>query len=98
MGHAPLIAPLPCLSDLQRAAHDADAWYGLLAPAGTSDAVVKLLQREALSFAASAAGADKLRSLGMVPQPLCGDAFASQLTREVSTHSQIAKELDLKVE
>lgn len=78
--------------------YDADAWYGLLAPAGTSDAVVKLLQREALSFAASAAGADKLRSLGMVPQPLCGDAFASQLTREVSTHSQIAKELDLKVE
>ncbi len=78
--------------------YDADAWYGLLAPVGTSDAVVKLLQREALSFAASATGADKLRSLGMVPQPLCGDAFASQLAREVASNSQIARELDLKAE
>lgn len=76
----------------------ADAWYGLLAPAGTGDAVVKLLQREALSFAASAAGADKLRSLGMVPQPLCGEAFASQMAREVAGNSQIARELDLKAE
>lgn len=47
----------------------ADAWYGLLAPAATSDAVMQLLQREALAYAGSAAGSEKLRSLGMEPQP-----------------------------
>ena len=76
----------------------ADAWYGLLAPAGTSDAVVNLLRREALAFAASASGIDKLRSLGMVPQPLCGDAFAAQMARQVASNSQIARELNLKAE
>jgi len=76
----------------------ADAWYGLLAPAAAPEATVKLLQHEALAYAASAAGSEKLRSLGMVPQPLCGEAFASQMAREVATYSQVAKELNLKAD
>lgn len=76
----------------------ADAWYGLLAPAATSDTVMQLLQREALAYAGSAAGAEKLRSLGMEPQPLCGEAFAGEVAREAAVWSQIAKELKLKAE
>jgi hypothetical protein len=34
----------------------------------------------------------------MEPQPLCGEAFASQVSREVAAYSQVAKELNLKVD
>ncbi len=76
----------------------ADAWYGLLAPAATPEAVVKLLEREARAYAASSAGAEKLRSLGMEPAPLCGEPFAAQIARETATWTQIAKDLNLKVD
>jgi tripartite-type tricarboxylate transporter receptor subunit TctC len=76
----------------------ADAWYGLLAPAGTPEAVTKVLEREARAYATSSAGAEKLRALGMEPAPLCGEAFATQVARETATWSRIAKELNLKVD
>ena len=78
--------------------YSADAWYGLLAPSHTPEAVIKLLQREVLAFAGSAAGVEKLRSLGMEPQSPCGEAFAAQVAREVSDNIRIAKILDLKAD
>lgn len=76
----------------------ADAWYGLLAPANTPAAVMGVLQREARAYATSTAGAEKLRSLGMEPQVLCGDAFASEVVRETAVWTQIAQQLKLKVD
>jgi len=38
------------------------------------------------------------KSIGMEPQPLCGEAFASQVAREVTVNSQIAKALNLKAD
>lgn len=94
-------AQLPAVPTFDEAGvkgYAADSWYGLLAPAATPEAVIKLLQREAQAYATSTAGAEKLRSLGMEPQPLCGAAFASQVAREVAAYSQVAKELNLKVD
>jgi len=76
----------------------ANAWYGLLAPAATPEPVMALLQREARAYATSAAGADKLRSLGMEPQVQCGDPFAQDVARETAVWTQIAQQLKLKVD
>lgn len=76
----------------------ADAWYGLMAPANTPDPVMALLQREARAYATSAAGAEKLGSLGMEAQVQCGDAFANDVARESAVWTQIAQQLKLKVD
>ena len=78
--------------------YSADAWYGVLAPAGVPDAVVQKLERAASDFAKSAAAAEKLRGLGLDADSTCGKAFATQVEREVATYTQIAKDLDLKAE
>ncbi|WP_029414232.1 Bug family tripartite tricarboxylate transporter substrate binding protein [Acidovorax radicis] len=78
--------------------YSADAWYGVLAPAGVPDAVVQKLERAAVDFAKSATAVDKLRGLGLDADSSCGTAFAAQVEREVATYTQIAKDLDLKAE
>jgi tripartite-type tricarboxylate transporter receptor subunit TctC len=78
--------------------YSADAWYGLLAPAGLDDAIAQQLERVATDFAKSPAAADKLRGLGLDADTTCGSAFASQVSREVVTYTQIARDLDLKAD
>jgi tripartite-type tricarboxylate transporter receptor subunit TctC len=78
--------------------YSADAWYGLLAPASLPDSHLALLERQARAFVDSPAGSEKLRSLGMDPQAICGNDFARQITRDVDTYKQIARDIDLKVD
>lgn len=78
--------------------YSADAWYGVLAPAGIPDAVAQTLERTAVDFAKSAAAVEKLRALGLDADSTCGKAFATQVEREVAIYTQIAKDLDLKAE
>jgi tripartite-type tricarboxylate transporter receptor subunit TctC len=94
----PLLPGVPTFDEAGVKGYAADAWYGLLAPANTPDAVMQLLQREARAYATSVAGAEKLRSLGMEPQPQCGETFANDVARETAVWTQIAQELNLKAD
>lgn len=78
--------------------YSADAWYGLLAPAGTPPAVLAALERVAQTFVRAPATVEKLRGMGMEAQGTCGAPFAAQLQREVRDYSQLARALDLKAE
>lgn len=94
----PDLPDVPTFSEMGVLGYTADAWYGLLVPATLPEASVQMLQREAIAYATSSAGAEKLRQLGMEPQTLCGDAFGKRISEEVSTNTRIAREIDLKVE
>ncbi|UCU97541.1 Bug family tripartite tricarboxylate transporter substrate binding protein [Acidovorax radicis] len=78
--------------------YSADAWYGMLAPAGIPEPVAQALERVAAEFAKSSAAAEKLRGLGLDAESTCGAAFATQVAREVATYTQIARDLNLKAE
>lgn len=93
-----LLPQVPTFEESGVKGYAADAWYGLLAPAGTPADVVARLTRVAGEFAAAPATAEKLRGLGLQAQSHCGDAFARQLDAEVASATRIARELDLKVE
>jgi tripartite-type tricarboxylate transporter receptor subunit TctC len=75
-----------------------DAWYGLLAPAGTPAAVLEALDKAARSFAQAPASIEKLRSLGLNAQNVCSTAFGTQLQREALANTALAKELNLKLD
>lgn len=95
---SPLLPNTPTFDEAGVKAFRDDAWYGLLAPAGTPPAVLAALEQAARSFTQDPASIDKLRSLGLTAQNACGAAFGTQLQREVRTNGELAKELNLKLE
>lgn len=93
-----LLPAVPTFDEAGLRGYRDDAWYGLLAPAGTPPAVLDALAKTARGFAQSAANVDKLRALGLDAQVDCGVSFAGQIQREVQTNTQLAKELNLKID
>jgi tripartite-type tricarboxylate transporter receptor subunit TctC len=75
-----------------------DTWYGLMAPAGTPAATLRVLEREAAEFGRSPVVRERLSGAGLEPQTLCGDAFAAQIEREIDANTRLARELNLKAE
>ena len=95
---SPLMPEVPTFAEGGVPGFEAEVWYALLAPAGTSPAIVQSLEREAVSFAKDNAVRDRLVAAGIEPASTCGAAFAAQLDREIATYQRVAKALNLKVE
>ncbi|WP_159911430.1 tripartite tricarboxylate transporter substrate binding protein [Pantoea sp. 18069] len=91
-----LLPDVPTFAEAGGGNYSADAWYGVLAPAGIPAPVAQALERVATEFAQSEAATQKLRKLGLDAASTCGTAFAAQVEREVTTYTQIAKDLNLQ--
>jgi len=95
---SPLLPDVPTFEESGVKGYSADAWYGLLAPAGTPPEIVARLTRIAGDFSRAPATAEKLRGLGMQAQNTCGGAFTAQLDGEIKAATRTARELDLKLD
>ncbi len=93
-----LLPGVPTFAEAGVKGYSADAWYGLLAPAGTPTAVLQALEKVAGQFAEQPATVAKLQGLGMEPQHSCRDAFGADMDRDAKAYSRLARELDLKAE
>lgn len=93
-----LLPAVPTFAEAGGGPFSADAWYGVLAPAGLPEPIAQALERVSADFSHSEAAAGKLRGLGLEPASLCGQPFAAQLGGEVATYTRIARDLDLKAD
>ena len=93
-----LLPNVPTFAEAGVKGYAADAWYGLLAPAGTPAAVLQALEKVASQFTEQASTAAKLQSLGMEPQHSCGAAFGADLDRDTKAYIKLANDLNLKAE
>jgi tripartite-type tricarboxylate transporter receptor subunit TctC len=93
-----LLPDVPTFEEAGVKGYVVDTWYGLMAPAGTPDDILRVLQREATSFGQSASVRERLLGAGLEPQTICGEPFGAQLKREVDTNTKLARELNLKAE
>lgn len=93
-----LLPNVPTFAEGGVKGYSADAWYGLLAPAGTPAAVLQTLEKVATQFAEQASTVAKLQSLGMEPQSSCRDAFGADMERDAKVYTKLATELNLKAE
>jgi tripartite-type tricarboxylate transporter receptor subunit TctC len=78
--------------------YTADAWYGVLAPAGLPQDVRAKLEQIARDFAQAPATAKSLDALGLQHRETCGDAFHAQLAGEIDSYRKLADELGLKAD
>jgi tripartite-type tricarboxylate transporter receptor subunit TctC len=77
---------------------NAEVWFGFLAPAGTPEPAMQILEREAAGFSKDAAIGDRLVAAGLEPVLTCGAAFASRINADIATFTRVAKALNIKVE
>lgn len=93
-----LLPNVPTFAEAGVKGYVADAWYGLLAPAGTPADVLQTLEKVASQFTEQAGTVAKLQSLGMEPQHSCAGAFGADMERDAKAYTQLARALDLKAE
>ncbi|WP_424920787.1 Bug family tripartite tricarboxylate transporter substrate binding protein [Achromobacter mucicolens] len=89
---------VPTFDEAGVSGYTADAWYGVLAPAGLPQDVRDRLQEVAQGFSQADTTAKSLDALGMQPRQVCGDAFGAQLSEEIDTYRKLAQDLGLKAE
>jgi tripartite-type tricarboxylate transporter receptor subunit TctC len=95
---SPMLPDVPTFAEAGVPGFEAEVWYALLAPAGTSEPAVRALEHEADAFTKDAGVRDKLFAAGIETESTCGAAFAKQLDAEIATYTRVAKALNLKVE
>ena len=89
---------VPTFAEAGVPGYSADAWYGVLAPAGLPQDVRATLEKVARDFAQAPATRASLDALGVQPRQTCGDAFTTQLSQEIDTYQKLANELGLKAD
>ena len=94
----PQLPQVPTFDEAGVQGYTADAWYGVLTPAGVPQDVRAKLEQVARDFAKAPATAKSLDALGMQPRETCGDAFHAQLSGEIDTYRKLADELGLKAD
>ena len=93
-----LLPALPTLREAGIAGVEADAWVGLIAPAGTSEAVLSKIHKEVVAVLAEPAVVDKLKPQFMVPIANSPAAFKAVLKEEHDRWAPIIAAGGIKVE
>ncbi|MCZ8313474.1 tripartite tricarboxylate transporter substrate binding protein [Phreatobacter sp.] len=86
-----LYPELPTMAEAGVAGFEASAWFGLVAPAGTPPAIMKVLVETTERLLKEPAMVAKFAELGAEPGSLAGPAFATYLRSEADKWSAIAK-------
>ena len=95
---SPLLPDLPTLREAGIAGVEADAWVGLIAPAGTPAATLAKIHRDVVAVLAEAAVVDKLTPQFMAPVGNTPDQFRAVLKQEHDRWAPIIEAAGIKAE
>jgi len=93
----PLRPDVPTLAESGVPGYDASAWVGLMAPAGTPDAVIDKLQQTMAQALRDPAVIAKINGLGVIPGGQPPAEFAAYLQRERDKYKKIVDETKLVI-
>lgn len=92
----PLIAHLPTIAtQISDPNFNVDLWYGFFAPAGTPQAVVKILNDEINAIAAMPSVQERLNSLALIPAASSPDELGRLLQKDIDRWSAIIRKADI---
>jgi tripartite-type tricarboxylate transporter receptor subunit TctC len=89
---APLAPAIPTIAEQGLPGFETIAWFGLLAPAGVSDATVRRLSDQVKASLESAENAKVLTDRGLEPIPCTPEVFGEFLRSEVAKYAAVIRE------
>jgi tripartite-type tricarboxylate transporter receptor subunit TctC len=92
----PSLPDVPTVAESGFPGFDADQWYGIVAPAGTSAAVVARLNAEINKALQTPAVAQQLAAEGAIPTPGSPKAFGDLIAREIPRWAEVVKAGNVK--
>lgn len=93
----PSLPNVPSANELGMAG-DIQTWAGVLAPAGTPEAIVTLLHNEIDKIVNEPAIRQRLLETGYEPYTLTGPEFTSLMQREIDTYARVANQVGVQPE
>jgi tripartite-type tricarboxylate transporter receptor subunit TctC len=94
----PLVSDTPTVAESGVPGYDISVWAGLFAPAGTPQAVVARLYREASRAMSAPDTREKLRNIGMDPGGLAPEQLAAMMKADIVRYGAIVKAAGIKAE
>lgn len=88
---SPLLPGVPTVAEAGYPDYDVVSWFGLAAPAGTPDAVIKRLNAEVQVIAALPAAQEKLAAQGLEAWPSTPAQFAERIRSDHAKYGRIVK-------
>jgi tripartite-type tricarboxylate transporter receptor subunit TctC len=95
---APAMADVPTVAEQGYAGFETSQWYGLLAPAGTPEAIVQRLAQAAAAAGKSPAVADRLSAEAAEPSTSTPSEFAAFIKLEAARWSDVVKKSAIKAD
>ena len=95
---APAIPDVPTMAEAGFPGQESDTMQGMLVPAGTPPAIVKLLHADVTKILSQPDMREKLAGLGFETVASSPDEFAAQIRIEVAKWSKVIKEAGIKVD
>ena len=94
----PALPDVPTVAESGLAGFETSQWYGILAPAGTPDAIVRKLSTEIARIVKMPDVVERLAADGSVPQASTPEEFAKFIAAEQKRWGQVVKTANIKPE
>jgi tripartite-type tricarboxylate transporter receptor subunit TctC len=88
----------PTIAEMGVTGYEAATWYGLLAPAQVSPAIITRLHGEVVKILAAPDMRDKLKSQGFEPLGNTPDQFAAYIKSEITKWSKVIRDAGIRAE
>ncbi len=95
---SPNLPDVPTLHEAGITGFNVGIWYGLLAPSGTPDAIVKRLHEEAVAAVQRADVRETMAKQGQDVRTSTPEELTALIKRELATNAEIIKTLNIKAE
>ena len=95
---SPLAPELPTMNEAGVPGYDADAWFGLLAPAATPKDIIARLHAEVTKALQAPDLRERLRGIGATPGSGTPEQFTAMVRSEVAKWSNVVKRAGVRVD
>jgi tripartite-type tricarboxylate transporter receptor subunit TctC len=93
-----IVPDIPAMAEAGAPGVIASAWIGLFAPAGLPGPIERRLAQELGNTLAQPSFIQRLRDIGVVVQPLFGEAFVAKMAAERSHWAKLIADLGVKID
>jgi tripartite-type tricarboxylate transporter receptor subunit TctC len=93
-----LLPDVPTLTEAGIPKHEVGYWTGIMAPAGTPDKIVNLLNREITKIISAPDTQERLAKMGFDPTPGTSASFADHIRAESAEWGRVVRQANIKID